>query len=142
MIKFEIYANDTVVALQDLRTLGRLAETYLQGGANPPAEPYVGETPFPSTPVSTGSPETPKAPQSGKGSGGTSKTSSGTKTVTPEEARARGQAAAKKHGKEVVKAILAKFGAPSISSLKAEDRAPFLAALDELDAEKGGGTDT
>lgn len=142
MIKFEIYANDTVDALQDLRTLGRLAETYLQGRVNSPAEPYVGETPFPSTPADPGSPETPKAPQSGKDNENASKAPSGTKEVTPEEARAKGQAAAKKHGKEAVKAILAKFGAPSISSLKAEDRAPFLAALDKLDAEKGGEADT
>lgn len=142
MIKFEIYANDTTDALQDLRTLGHFAEACLQSMTNSPAEPYVSETPFPDTVTGTESTATPGTPQPGEDNENTSKAPSGTKEVTPEEARAKGQAAAKKHGKEAVKAILAKFNVPSISSLKAEDRAPFLAALDELDTEKGGDTNT
>ncbi len=56
------------------------------------------------------------------------------KKLTPEAVRAAGVAAAKKHGKEAVKAILDELGAEGLTALTQEQRPLFMEKVGELDA--------
>lgn len=94
------------------------AGTWSPGGCDQPEEV-----------TAEAAPKTPPAGQSGTKAPSDPKPA---KAPSLEEVRDAGIKCGKEYGREVVAAILQQFGATSISTLKADDRAAFLAALEKV----------
>ena len=124
MIEFKISNPDSIATCADLILLGKLAEHALKELQSSAREPYEAPNPFPETATAEADPARKRPDEA----------AAKKRIPAPEEVRAKGQAAAKKHGKPAVKAILERFEVKSMSDLTESDRAAFLLALEELEA--------
>lgn len=146
MIEIKIAGNSAAEALADLAELAKLvgltdAPAKKQSKPELPSEivrerPPLSEV---SEPAAEAAPEPePEAPagdwEPGGGASVEEPIPAGT-TLTLEEIRAAGVAAAKAHGKPAVQAILKDLGAPGMTALDPDQYIEFMRKLGELNAE-------
>lgn len=146
MIEIRIAGNSAAEALADLAELAKLvglteAPAKKQSKPEPPSEsvrerPPLSKVPEPAAEAAS-EPE-PEAPagdwEPGGGASVEEPIPAGT-TLTLEEIRAAGVAAAKAHGKPAVQAILKDLGAPGMTALDPGQYIEFMRKLGELNAE-------
>lgn len=149
MIEIKIAGNSAAEALADLAELAKLlglteAPTKKRCTMEPPAgsvreRPPLSEVSEVSEPAAEAAPEPePEDPagdwEPGGGASVEEPTPAGT-TLTLEEIRAAGVAAAKAHGKPAVQAILKGLGVPGMTALTPDQYPEFMRKLGELNAE-------
>lgn len=146
MIEIRIAGNSAAEALADLAELAKLvglteAPAKKQSKPEPPSESVRERPPLSKVPepAAEAAPEPePEAPagdwEPGGGASVEEPIPAGT-TLTLEEIRAAGVAAAKAHGKPAVQAILKDLGAPGMTALDPGQYIEFMRKLGELNAE-------
>lgn len=146
MIEIRIAGNSAAEALADLAELAKLVgltevPAKKQSKPEPPSKsvrerPPLSEVPEPAAEVAPEpEPETPVGDwEPGGGASMEEPTPAGT-TLTLEEIRAAGVAAAKAHGKPAVQAILKDLGVPGMTALDPGQYIEFMRKLGELNAE-------
>lgn len=146
MIEIKIAGNSAAEALADLAELAKLVgltegPTKKQSKPELPSESVRERPPLSEVPesVTEAAPEPePEAPagdwEPGGGASVEEPTPAGT-TLTLEEIRAAGVAAAKTHGKPAVQAILKDLGVPGMTALDPGQYMEFMRKLGELNAE-------
>lgn len=146
MIEIKIAGNSAAEALADLAELAKLvgltgAPTKKRCTVAPPSGSVRERPPLSeeSEPVAEAAPEPePEAPagdwEPGGGASVEEPIPAGT-TLTLEEIRAAGVAAAKAHGKSAVQAILKDLGVPGMTALDPSQYIEFMRKLGELNAE-------
>lgn len=146
MIEIRIAGNSAAEALVDLAELAKLvglteAPAKKQSKPEPPSESVRERPPLSKVPepAAEAAPEPePEAPagdwEPGGGASVGEPIPAGT-TLTLEEIRAAGVAAAKAHGKPAVQAILKDLGVPGMTALDPGQYIEFMRKLGELNAE-------
>lgn len=142
MIEIKIAGNSAAEALADLAELAKLVglieaptPTKKQGKPEPPSESVRERPPLSEEPAPEPEPEAPAGDwEPGGGASVEEPTPAGT-TLTLEEIRAAGVAAAKAHGKPAVQAILKDLGVPGMTALTPGQYPEFMRKLGELNAE-------
>ena len=141
MIEIKISANTAEEALSDLRAM--TAQVAAVTAA--PAEPYVETPPFAESPAGGKPPRTTKAhqdkpadpdpvPEAVDKPAATvdPAPAATTKPISKEDVRAAGRAAANLYGAAIVKDVLKRTGAPSMSDIPEDKRAAFIEELKKL----------